>query len=1134
MPTMGKSIWVNSIFLCSLLSPAVWGQTEAATLRGSVRDTSQAVVAGAQVRLTNIDQNRTWSATSNATGAYDIEQIPPGRYSVTVEASGFKRYQQPGITLQANQIANIDVTLQVGAVTETVEVQAEAPLLESASSSLGEVVNHLTTVALPLNGRNVMQLVALTPGINTTPSERNATQGNSIPSVGFSANGGRNVSTEVLLDGSPQEVMGYNQPAYVPPPDAIAEFKVMTNSLSAEYGRTGAAVVSMVHRSGTKDLHGDVYEFLRNDVLDANDFFGNRSGKTRAPFRYNQFGATAGGPLTTSRESTFFFFSYQGIRQSNPGSAFYTVPTAAMKQGDFSSSGFHIYDPATINAQGVREQFPGDQIPVSRFNPTAVKLLSYYPDPNRSGLSNNFFSQAGSHSATNDYSVRIDRRISDRQNLFGRFSYMNADTTGADYFQNAASPNSGVSGTRSRSATLDDTYLLGGWVFHGNYGYGYFANPRDSVSEGFDLTTLGFPSSLAAESQFAVFPVIQPQGFAALGPNASWIIGNKFETHTWTGDVTHLVGSHSLKFGGVYRLNRVSNFRPNSPAGNFSFNRSWTTQTFNGSTGGQPVASMLLGLMSSGVLQYQPALALEVPYVAAYLQDDWRVSNRLTLNLGLRWDSDRPMSERFNRLSWFNFNAQLPVQVAGLPPLTGGLEFAGQDGNPRGSKNPDNNNFAPRVGLAFKATDRLVVRSGFGIFYNPTTGTGPGGPSVGALTFDAVTNVTTSTDGGRTPYTTLSNPFPNGFNEPTHGSEGLLSLLGDSVNAQFRNDRAPYSAQWNFDLQYQTGNNMLLDIAYAGNSGVKLLAQSQLNQIPDADLALGSALTEKVDNPFFGIVPSSANLGKATTTAGQLLRPYPQFTGVQQTWGAMAHSSYNALQIKFRKRYGNGLQFLVAYTWSKLLDDFSSVAGFLGQQNPGYTDNNNRRLDRSLSALDVAHHLVANYQYELPFGKGRRYLTHGFAGAVLGGWDLNGITTIQSGLPISISSAVNTTNSLGGGQRPNSTGISTRSSGSVTERIDGYFNPAAFADAPLFTFGNIGRTLSDNRGPFFVNWDISVLRQIPVRENMHVELRGELFNAFNNVNFKNPSGTTYGLPAFGSITGTFQPRIIQVAAKFVF
>ena len=1086
--------------------------------------------------MTNIDQNRTWTATTNDSGSYDIEQIPPGRYSFTVQAPGFKRYERVDFTLQVNQIADIDVSLQLGSVTETVEVSGEAPLLESASSALGEVVNHLTTVALPLNGRDVMQLVALTPGINSTPNYRNGSvfPSGDIGGVGFSANGGRNVASGILLDGSPQEVMGYNQPAYVPPPDAVEEFKVMTNSLSAEYGRTGAAIVSMVHKSGTKDFHGNLYEFLRNDVLDANDFFSNRSGKDRPPFRFNEFGGTAGGPLTTSRQSTFFFFSYQGLRQVNPGAAFYTVPTAAMKAGDFSNAGFTIYDPATINAQGTRQPFPGNIIPAARFDPAAVKLLSYYPAPNRPGNSNNFFSQAGSSSTSNDYSVRIDRRISDRQNIFGRFSYNNVDTTLPSNYGTIGSPDSGINGNRSRSVTLDDTYLRWGWVLHGNFGYAYNANPRDSASEGFDVTTLGLPPSLSAQSQFRVFPFIQPTGFGALGPNATFIIGNRFETYNWTADAARLIGDHSIKMGGVFRANRASNFRPNSPSGQFNFDQSWTTLGQNSSSGGSAIASMLLGLMSNGNVQYVPSLAIEVPYVAAFVQDDWRVSSRLTLNLGVRWDSDRPMTERFNRLSWFNFNTVLPIQPAGLPPLHGGLEFAAKDGASRGNKNPDNNNFAPRVGLAYKVTDRLVMRTGFGIFYSPTTGIGPSATSVGALTFDAITNVTTTIDSGRTPFATLSNPFPNGYNQPSSGAQGHLSLLGQNVSAQFRNDRTPYTAQWNYDLQYQFAKDSLLDVAYAGNAGIKLLAQSELDQLPDADLALGSALTQKVTNPFFGIVPSTSSIGQLTTTLGQLLRPYPQFTAVTQTWGSLAHSSYHSLQVKYHKRYASGLQFLVAYTWSKLIDDYSSVAGFLGQQNPGFTDNNRRDLDRSLSALDVAHHLVANYQYQLPFGRGRRFMNHGILGSVAGGWDLNGITTIQSGLPISIASSVNTTNSFGGVQRPNSTGISTRSPGSVTQRIDGYFNLAAFSVPPPYTFGNIGRLLPDNRGPYYFNWDISVLKQVHITEAMRFELRGEFFNALNNVNFNNPTGVTYGVAGFGSITTTAPPRIIQVAAKFFF
>ena len=1120
---------------------ALHAQSEAATLRGVVHDASHAVVPKAAVMLTNLDQNRSWNAASNDRGEYDIEQIPPGRYSLTVEVKGFKKFVQPGMTLAVNQVANVDVTLQPGSVTETVQVNDEAPLLETASSAMGEVVNHLTTTALPLNGRDIMQLVALTPGINSSPADSTSqpfASGN-IASSGFSANGGRDLTSVILLDGSPQEVMGYDQAGYMPPPDAVEEFKVITNTFSAEYGRSGGAVISIVHKSGTKDFHGDAYEFLRNQVLDANDFFDNLNGKPRAPFRFNQFGGTIGGPLTKSRQSTFFFFSYSGVRQVTPSATYYTVPTAAMKAGNFSGVGTTIYDPSTINAAGARTPFPGNIIPASDFNPVALKILSYYPSPTLPGIVNNFFSQEPSTATDENYSVRIDRHISDRQNLFGRFSYDNQNTVTPNYFGNAGSYEAGVSGGRARSATLDDTYLLGGWVLHGNFGYIYAANPRDSDSEGFNLTTLGLPSSLAAQAQFPIFPVITATGFASMGPDATYIIGNKFETYTWTADAAKLVGEHTLKFGGVLRENRVSNFRPSSPAGSFTFNSGWTQATYNGNSGGNAIASMLLGLMNAGTISYEPALALEVPYVGLFVQDDWRVTSRLTLNLGVRWDSDRPMTERFNRLSYFNYNAPLPVTVPGLPQLYGGLEFADHNGNPRTIKNAQNLNFAPRVGLAFKLTDKFVMRSGAGIFYGPTTNTGPSAGSVGALTYDSTTAVTTTLDGGRTPYTTLSNPYPNGFVQPTNGSQGLLSLLGQSLTIQNKGDRTPYSGQWNLDLQYQFAANSLLDVAYVGNAGVRLLQQVQIDQLPDADLSLGAGLTKSVPNPFYGIIPSTSSIGLATTTAGQLLRPYPQFTGVQTQWTSMSHSSYNALEVKYSKRYASGLQFLVAYTWSKMIDDYSSAScGCFGGviAVPANTDNNNLSLDRSLSMLSLAQHLVANYQYELPFGKGKTFLNHGgLLNAVVGGWSVNGITTAQSGFPISITSNANTTGSNGGTQRPDTVlGQSIGSAGSVGQRINGYFNPAAFTNPPLYQFGTVGRMLPGIVGPSLFTWNLSFLKQIPVHESVRVELRAELFNAFNHVNFQNPSGLTYGLPGFGAITTTYDPRIIQVAAKVFF
>jgi hypothetical protein len=633
-------------------------------------------------------------------------------------------------------------------------------------------------------------------------------------------------------------------------------------------------------------------------------------------------------------------------------------------------------------------------------------------------------------------------------------------------------------------------------------------------------------------------------GFQQLGSEAAWFIGNRFETHTLTGDATRVVANHTLKFGGQYRLNRVSNFRPNSPSGQYAFNEGWTREIFNGNFGGASVASMLLGLMASGSISTEPALGLQVKYFGMYLQDDWRVNGELTLNLGLRYDADLPLTERFDRTSWFDFDAAPPINVTAVPAgidlnefksrLRGGLVYANRNGAPRGNKDQDLNNFAPRIGLAYKLTNNFVVRSGFGVFFNPTTGIGPGTGSVGAIGFNEQTTVVASNDGGRTPATTISNPFPNGFVRASNGADGLLTLVGQGINAQVRSDRAPYSMQWNLNLQYELPQSMLFDIAYAGNSGVKLLAQAGLNQLPDQYLALGNQLNTVVNNPFFGSFPATSPLGARTTTYGQLLRPYPHLTGLTQTWGSLAHSSYHSMQVKFRRRFSGGLQFLGAYTWSKLLDDFSSVAGFLGQQNPGFTNNNQRRLDKSLSALDQPHTLVANFQYDLPFGRARKLLNKNKAlDWIIGGWNVSGVMSLQSGLPISIASNANTTNSFGGAQRPNQIGPSA-TEGDIYSRLNNYFNAASFVNPPQFTFGTTGRFLPDIRGPRYYNWDLSILRGFKFTERVSLQFRAEVFNAFNRVNFQPPGGTTFGVNTFGVINAAERARIMQFGLKLYY
>ncbi len=698
---------VASALLCALAASAL-AQTQTATVRGTVTDASGAVIPGAALTLTNVDQNRPWSAESNAAGAYVFQQIPPGNYSLAVEADGFKRYERQQFILQVAQVAEIDIPLEVGDVTEVVEISAEAPLLETATSDLGEVVNSRTAESLPLNGRNVLQLIGLTPGINTTRNFRNSTNGNgSISAIAFSANGGRNVANSIMLDGSSQEVMGFNQPSYIPSPDTLQEFKVQTNAFSAQYGRTAGAVVNMVTRSGGSEFHGVLYEFLRNDKLQANNWFSNANGRDRAPFRFNQFGGTLGGPLSPSRSKLFFFQSVEFRRQVNPASVTQSVPTPLMKQGDFSEDNRRIYDPLTLKENGTRDPFPNGIVPADRRSPQAQKLLSFYPEPTASGIRNNFFSQLGSRPNTWDTSTKVDYRVNDRNTLFARVSLNKTINTLPSRWNNIASPGSGWNGSINRSATFDDTHLAGGWVLHGNYGWSYHANPRRYIEEDVSQASLGFPSELDGQAQFPAFPRIQVADFQQMGNNAFWYIGNKFESHTWVGDMSRLFGGHTIKFGGVFRLNRVSNHRPADPAGFYQFNRNWTRERFNRGSQGNSVASMLLGFMNGGRIRFEPALSQQTPYWGFYIQDDWRVTDKLTLNIGFRWDQDRPITERFNRAGWFDFEAAqsaLTLDTPGIErPVAGGLQFAGAGGNPRHIKDYDNNNFAPRLGLGLQA-----------------------------------------------------------------------------------------------------------------------------------------------------------------------------------------------------------------------------------------------------------------------------------------------------------------------------------------------------------------------------------------------------------------------------------------------
>ena len=1120
---------------------AAFAQTQTVTVRGLIRDVGGGVVEHALVVLTNVDQQRDWKVRSGPSGEYVLVQIPPGNYSLTVEATGFKTHERKGLILQVAQTAAIDCTLEIGPVTESLQVTAGTPLLETANSFVGEVVNSRSAENLPLLTRSILQIVAVAPGIADSPNFRGivAPSGDSR-ALGFSANGGRGVTSEVLLDGSPQITIGFNEPTYVPQPEATQEFNIQTNSLPAEYGRSGGAVINVVHRSGTRNLHGTLYEFLLNDKLNANTFFDNRNGRPRGAFRANIFGFTLGGPLTPSRKSTFFFVNIQRVLVVLPFSATFTVPTTKMKSGDFSEVG-PVYDPRSIDESGRRQPFAGNRIPAAQWNPVGANLIKYYPDPSSAGLANNYFGSAAAYPRDTDVSVKIDRRISDRQNLFARYSLSDGGNKQPNFFGNIASPNFRTGHAHYRSAAYDHTLYAAGWVLHGNYGYTSVLSALQPSGQDFDITTLGFPGSMRAAAQTAVFPTIFVAGYPPLGTTSNDVqaINIRYYSHSFTADASRVANAHTIKTGASYRAYRASIFQPTWPSGLFQFSEGFTRETFDGNRGGHSMASLLLGmpfgLPNAGGMGYEPELAIQVPYWALYAEDTWRLSSRLVLDIGLRWDSDRPLTERHDRTSWFDFNAPLPLTVPGLAPLKGGLVFAGRNGAPRGNKDADNNNFGPRVGVAYRVLPDLVVRSGFGLMFGITTGFGPNSGNTGALSFNAFTDFVSTVDGGRTPFTTLSNPFPAGFNKPADGRDGLLSFIGQDLPAVVRYDRTPYVAQWHFNVQSELHRDTLLDVGYVGSAGVKLLAQTQLDQLPDRYLASGDALSRIVANPFFGIAPITSAIGQPSITAGQLLRPYPQFNSVLHVWGSFGHSSYHALQAKLRRRYRGGLQLLASYTWSKSLDDNSGVDAE-GNQNPDFVDNNRRNLDKSYSAYDIPHRFVVSPEYDLPVGLGRPFLNRkGVLNAIAGGWRAAAIISIQSGPPISVVSAPNTSGSYGGGQRPDRTGISSRTAGSVEDRLDNYLNPAAFSSPQRFTFGTASRFLPENRGPGLSTWNVTLAKSFHYAERLHLDVRAEAFNMLNHANFQIASSSTvFGQPQFGTVTQTETQRWIQLVVKLRF
>ncbi|MFN7934490.1 MAG: TonB-dependent receptor [Bryobacteraceae bacterium] len=1121
-----------------------------AQITGVITDSTGAIIPAAAITVTNEGTGIKWETKSSEIGSYTVPLLQPGNYRVNVQSAGFRSVFR-AIKLEVAQTAKLDFALEIGTATESIEVRDTAQLLDAGTNSMGGLVTSEKVENLPLKGRNSNAFMMLVPGVRTT---RATTGGPVLEShyQFFSVNGSRPNQNQFTLDGGNNTDLAFNSPEYSAQVESIQEFKVQTNNFSAEYANSGGAVINIVTKGGTNEIHGSLFEFVRNNVLAANDFYSNLSGRPRPTFRYNQFGGTIGGPVIKNR--TFFFFGFEALRFSDPVVRTTSVPTDLQRRGDFSrtltSAGrlIAIHDPLTTRANPdnpsrfIRTPFPGNTIPTARINPVSGKLQSYMPaptslgDPNTS-LNNFFFSGARTR-PTNDFSIRGDHQWSSSTMITARFSKSSTTITEPGTFgtDNIASPAYTLTPQNHPSALFKVTKtftpsffgeFVGSWVRF------WFA--RSSLSNGFDPTQLGFPSYLAANSKALGFPSIAPGEMVALGGFVNpHDIGDRVELKA---NLSKISGKHTYKFGALYNFGKYVARINNNAVGTYNFNKAFTQGPDALSAvqeSGFGYATFLLGAISAGTHNPTELLTnLQQNYIGGYLQDEYKVSPKLTLNLGIRYDYEAPRTELDNKLANFNFDAASTLSNG--TPIRGGLMYPGLGGLPRGHWDKDRNNFQPRIGFAYNVAKNSVIRGGYGVFFANSWGSGRNGNGQPQTGFVCTTAVNSSLDGGFTPNAFLNDPYPRGFCKAPGNTAGLLTNLGQAIDMIDRNQRVPYGQSWNLDIQHKLPGDLVFEIAYSGSRGINLAGTLEYNQLAPEYMTLGTQLNTRVNNPYFGII-TEGPLAERTITRGQALRPYPQFLGISSRTASYGASVYHAMFLKAERRLTNGFSILAAYTWSKLIDDLiPSLTGFPGESFSGAPLQNyyDRRSERALASWDTPQQLVISYVYELPFGPGKSHLNSGVLGWIAGGWQLNGITMFQSGPPMQISGG-NDPGAFAGTTRPNWTGANATKTGPITDRLGAYFDTTAFTLNAPFTFGNAPRMMPNLRGPGANNFDISVFKNLRIHERVRAQFRAEAFNAFNRVQFAMPA-TAITTNNFGRINGQQNsPRDIQLALKLLF
>lgn len=1145
--------------------PVSNAQTPLASVGGVVTDSSGAEIPGVKVTVKDNQRGVSFETQTNQTGFYVITELIPSTYRVTAEMSGFGTFAVDSFPLSTQQKAVLNITLQLGTMTETVEVTGRAQMLEPSNATLGGVVENKAVIDLPLNNRNVFGLMALLPGV--APSLPNNYQNEVfVNPVRFSFNGGLESTSDIQLDGisalTQSDISGIYGASALPSVESIEEFRAQTNSFSAEYGRSGGGVVTMVTKSGTNAFHGTVFEFLRNNAMDSNNFFSNRSGGKLAPLRQHQYGGVLGGPVIKNR--TFFFVAVEKRLLHSGNFRLFTVPTALERQGDFSQT-FNaagqlrvMYNPFSTrpdptNPGGfIRDPFPGNIIPRNFMDPVALRAMAFYPEPNQSGLpfthQNNLGITGVSSSPRTRIDFKVNHNLSNTKRFFVRYNLLKQTIGDINYWNNPAIQTAGTLAWTAHNAQLDYIQTFGNaTVLNLRAGFGRFAAFRPSFGFPFDVTSLGLPASLADfqdKGSKPIFPTLSIADRSQLGPPAGVYFQSFNTTHVMVGSLSHVVGRHTLKVGGesrTYLLNFLQVIRPFS--GDFSRRMTQGPNPLTASNvAGDGFASFLMGTGDGGGSLFQPTTANANHYYAQYVQDDIKWTPKLTMNLGFRLEEETGTTERYDRLASIDPTVLNPISNNVGFNVYGGYVFAGSGPDSLGRRaiRPIEYKPNPRVGVAYELNDRTVVRAGYGIYFGVTragatalfTGSPFSTPTTWLATLDGVT-----------PNALLSNPFPQGFLFPPGSSAGLLSAVGSTLFSGWPQTlRTAYNQQWNLTIQRTIAKDTMLQLAYAGNKGTHLAfgccngPGPNMNQLQPSQMSQGNALLALVPNPFFGFI-KEGTLAQPMIQRGQLLRPFPAWTTVNPIMGGDANSTYHALQVLLQRRFVGGSTFMASYTRARMMSD--GADGTWNDQNSGLGLGGLRNwycrsCERAVSSYDVPNRFVLSFVYELPFGKGKQFGSswHGITNLVLGGWQTNGILTLASGQPLVFSVAQNTSFSFGGGQHPDATGVDANL-GSA-QSVGRWFNQAAFAQPASFTFGNLGRTFTSVRNDWTRNMDFSLFKRFSIKERLDLEFRAEAYNLTNTPVFGAPN-TSLGSAAFGVISGQSNtPRQIQLALKVLF